>query len=197
MISDWTIYGYVGDGAAYCPACFSERVSDDAVYTHGGTLVREPAEDDTEDGEVWQGLLSISDTGEGGLSCDQCGAYIFEPDPDYEHSEYGHDEAVDGCDACAAIDAQLEQWADEHDRGEHATEPVLATVTVRDRWVTTVTRGGCRDCEREYAPADGQLGLQGTCPNGHVNRCVTAGDGMRACLDCDYVGVELGGHLNG
>jgi hypothetical protein len=152
MISDWTIYGYVGDGEVLCPPCFDKRPNAKA-FTRGDFR------DDPDDGEGWHGLLSIADTGEDGLSCGDCGEYIFEPDLAYMHEEYGHPEHVDGCELCRAVEAQDETWALEHEAREHLDEPVLGPRTIRDGWLETDTRAGCPDCEREYSPAPGQLEL--------------------------------------
>ena len=61
MMVDTTVYGYVGDGYVQCPECHGERA----------------------DGDDMSRLYSTDDTDEGGLSCDACGRYIFEPDSDY------------------------------------------------------------------------------------------------------------------
>lgn len=156
MISDWTVYGYIGDGYAVCSKCVRDS---EARYTEVEDIRAPGAVRDTISGERLDGLLSIADTSDEGLSCDDCGGYIFEPSSSYAHEQGWHEDHAQDCDACEAIAEQVEQWADEHDRGEHDGSPILHTVTVRNAWATAETRGGCPDCERIYAPAPGQLEL--------------------------------------
>lgn len=59
MMVDTTVYGYVGDGAAYCPDCTPE-----------------------DEREGMGRVYSTDDTEPEGMSCDGCGKYIFEPDFD-------------------------------------------------------------------------------------------------------------------
>lgn len=150
MISDWTIYGYVGEGEVLCPDCYGDAVPIDTPFTRGDL----PAPD-----TGWHGLLSIADTSEEGLNCGRCGEYIFEPSAAYVHETYGHAEYVRHCDLCIALEAQADTWAAEHEAGEHRDAPILGPRTVRNGWGETVTPAGCPDCERANAPADGQLAL--------------------------------------
>ena len=193
MISDWTVYGWLADGGVLCAACVRDDDSGRYAISDNGMRAY-----DFEDEVRLDALLSLEDTDPLGLSCDSCGEYVFEPDPEAMHAEYGHDEPEPDCELCTAVATQLEDWAAEHEAGEHAEAPILHGVNVRGGWAETVTETGCPDCERQYRPAPGQLELhpletapdEGVCPNGHP--CRPDGPDTRACTVCSYRGAAIG-----